>query len=624
MKSIFDYLFSLIKLYAFWLFVFIFWRMAFVILNYSLIHDSGANIAEIIPILWHALELDLSTASYFVTSIFLLQSINYFLKNNFIVTISNYLNYIFIFLYSFLGIGEIGLYPEWKMKVNAKAVEYLSRPAEVIGSNKTWDTIWQTSFLLISAAFLIFIYNKFIKIKLASTEKRSLVLSPFLIVITGGLIFIAMRGGIQEIPISQSESYFSENEVINDISVNSAWNLAYNFINSRKISDVNIFKSYSPALATQICDSLNINSVDTTVIIINQKRPNILFIVLESWSGDLVGALGGKKGITPNFDKIAKEGLLFTNFFSNGNRSQQGLASILGGFPALPITTLTTVPEKMRKTPTITRIFNANNYYTAFYYGGELRYGNIKAYLIHNHFQEILEDDDWDNSIPRGKLGIHDGYMFNLLENKIEEKKQPFFITYFTLSSHSPYDQPMSPKIDWGDTEDDFHNSAYYTDSCIGNFIENAKKTEWYKNTLIVFVADHSHQTYTHRSIAMAEYRKIPLLITGGALKNEYVGKKYNKIGSHIDISKTILHQLHFNADRFYWSKDLFNPYEKHFAYFELNEGFGWVRDDGYLSYNYFDEKFIFNTFNNNDTRDEAYREGSAYLQQVFQEFIDL
>lgn len=622
-KSLLEFLLSLIKLYLFWLFVFVLWRVIFIAINYELLVDSGANIADTFPILWYALELDVSTASYFVGLIFLIQSVGYFSASKIFSLISNVLNYIFILLYSLLAIGEIGLYPEWKMKLNAKALEYLNRPAEVLGSNKTWDTIWQFSIWIIISALLIFIYNKFAKVGTFKTKKNR-ILSPIVILLTAGFIFVGMRGGIQEIPISQSQSYFSENEMLNDISVNSAWNLAYNITKTQRVNDVNIFQSYPPKLAKQICDSLNICKTDTTINIINQQKPNVLFIVLESWSGDLVGALGGKEGITRNFDRLSKDGLLFTNFYANGNRSQQGLAAILGCFPALPITTLTTVPEKMRKTATITRIFNAHDYSSAFYYGGELRYGNIKAYLIHNHFQEIMEDADWSSDIPRGKLGIADGYMFNLLEKKLESKEKPFFVTYFTLSSHSPYDQPMKPQLKWGDSEDDFHNSAYYADSCIGDFMQNAKKTDWYKNTLIVFVADHSHQAYTHRSIASAEYRRIPMLITGGALKDEYRGVEYDKIGSQVDIGKTILHQLKFDADTFYWSKDLFNPYEKHFAYFELNEGFGWIRNDGYLSYDHFNKKFIFNSFKNTEDRDNAYREGAAYLQTIFQEFIDL
>lgn len=599
------------------------WRVVFIVANYNIILDSGASIVDSIPILWYALELDISTASYFVVVLFMMQSVSYISGIEIFSKISNYINYLFILSYSLLGIGEIALYPEWKIKVNAKALEYLNRPAEVIGSNKTWDTIWQFLIWLMISVLLIFVYNKCAKIK-AFENKRSILVAPFIVTLTALAIFIAMRGGIQEIPISQSQSYFSQNEVINDISVNSAWNLAFNIINTQRVNDVNIFQSFPPKIAKNICDSLNICKIDTSINILNQRKPNVLFIVLESWSADIVGVLGGKDGITRNFDELSKQGLLFTNFYSNGNRSQQGLASILGCFPALPITTLTTVPEKMRQTASITHIFNANDYESAFYYGGELRYGNIKAYLMHNNFKEIMEDDDWDSKIPRGKLGIHDGYMFSLLEKKLKSKVNPFFVTYFTLSSHSPYDQPMKNQIDWGDTEDDFHNSAYYTDSCIGVFINKAKLTTWYKNTLIVFVADHSHQTYTHRSIATAEYRRIPMLITGGALKEQFRGVSYYQIASQIDIGKTILNQLKFDADTFYWSKDLFNPYQKHFAYFELNEGFGWILNQGYLSYDHLNKKFMINSFSDAKQKNQAYREGAAYLQTVFQEFIDL
>ncbi len=624
LRSIFAYWFKILKIYFFWLFLFILWRDLFILINHSLIYSSGVNNADLYPILWHALELDFSMASYIMVFVYLFLSIALFIDSKFINKLINSYNYILIVLYSLLGVGEIALYPEWKTKVNAKALEYLTRPAEVMGSNKTGDTIWQLLLWILISVAAIYLY-KYIAGKRAVLQPRSNVFIRYIVIFfTGVGIFIGMRGGIQEIPISLSQSYFSKKDVVNDISVNSGWNLVYNILNTEKINDVNIFKTYPQKEAQSIVKQLHYCKKDTTISIINQAQPNVLFIILESWSGDLVGALGGKKGITPNFDRLSREGLFFTHFYANGNRSQQGLAAILGCFPALPITTLTTQPEKMRKTATITSVFNDHHYSTAFYYGGELRYGNIKAYLIHNGFQTIKEDADWDSSIPRGKLGIHDGYMFTLLAKALEKTKQPFFVDYFTLSSHSPYDQPMKPHIKWNDSEDDFHNSVYYSDSCIGNFMRQAKQSSWYKNTLIVFVADHSHQTYTHRSIATAAYRHIPLLITGGALKNEYKGKTINTIFAQVDIGKTILKQLHFNADTFHWSKDMFNPYEPSFAYFELNEGFGWIRGDGYLSYDHFNKRFIDNTYKNKTLRDKMYKQGAAYLQEVFQEFIDL
>ncbi|RLD45709.1 MAG: hypothetical protein DRI86_05225 [Bacteroidetes bacterium] len=625
MKVFKDYFFDIIRLYIFWILVFLLSRIAFIISNFDLINAEGAKLHDLFPILYYSLELDLSMASYFMLINFILLSIDIFVKTSLFQRITHAIQYVFIFIYLSIVIGEIGLYPEWKMKLNSKALEYLKRPSEILESNKTSDTIWQTLLFIILFIVSLFLYKYLVK-RYMRKYNGAIVkwLSPIIIILTGGLIFVGMRGGLQEIPISQSQSYFSKYNIVNDISVNTGWNLVYNILKTEKISNSNIFISMNQNEADEITKRLHKIEKDTTISILNISKPNIVFLIMESWSADMISSLGGKKGASNNFDELAKQGMLFTHCYSSGNRSQQGLASILGGFPALPITTLTATPEKMRQTETITTRFNDNGYFSAFYYGGSLRYGNIKAYLIHNQFQEIEEEGDIDSSIPRGKLGVHDGYMFEYLLKKIDNAKQPFFINYFTMSSHSPYDQPMKNIIDWGDSEDDFHNSFYYSDSCLGDFMKQAKDKDWYKNTLFVIVADHSHQTYTHRSVETADYRHIPMLFVGGALKKGYINTTYDDVCSQTDIGTTLLKQLKIDADSFYWSKNIMNPYSPKFAYFEINQGFGMIKTDGYVSYDYFANKYNYNTFENDSLRDKTQKEGAAYLQTLFQEFIDL
>jgi phosphoglycerol transferase MdoB-like AlkP superfamily enzyme len=252
-----------------------------------------------------------------------------------------------------------------------------------------------------------------------------------------------------------------------------------------------------------------------------------------------------------------------------------------------------------------------------------LQYGNIKAYLIHNKFNNIKEEADFINKYPKGKLGVHDEFMFNELLEQTNKNTEPFFSILFTLSSHSPYDQPSENIIKWGDSEDAFLNSAYYTDKCIGNFFAKAKKEKWYRNTLFILVADHSHNTYRHWAINQKEYRHIPMLFYGDVLKDEYKGEKYTKICSQTDLTTTLLKQLNLDASAFFWSKNLFNPTIKEFAYFELNEGFGWITPEGYLSYNHFNKMYFQNTYNDS-IKKQKQNEGSAYLQVLFQKFIDL
>src|SRR5210317_57801 len=104
--------------------------------------------------------------------------------------------------------------------------------------------------------------------------------------------------------------------------------------------------------------------------------------------------------------------------------------------------------------------------------------------------------------------------------------KQPFFSVVFTLSSHSPYDQPMEKVLDWGGSENEFINSAYYTDRCLGEYFRKASQQEWYDSTLFIILADHSHNSYRHWDVHSPNYRNIPLLLYGNVLKEENKGQK--------------------------------------------------------------------------------------------------
>ena len=180
----------------------------------------------------------------------------------------------------------------------------------------------------------------------------------------------------------------------------------------------------------------------------------------------------------------------------------------------------------------------------------------------------------------------------------------------------------MEKVLKWGGAENDFINSAYYTDKCLGDFFENARKQPWYSNTVFVIVADHSHNTYRNWGVNSPQYRKIPLLFYGDALKDEYKGKKMTRIASQTELATTILHQLNLPSDQFVWSRDLFNSSYPEFAYYEINVGCGWITPEGHFIYQKTTNKMEECYFPKNS---EALRvkEGKSYLQVLFQDFMD-
>ncbi|HJN05338.1 MAG TPA: LTA synthase family protein, partial [Bacteroidales bacterium] len=335
-------------------------------------------------------------------------------------------------------------------------------------------------------------------------------------------------------------------------------------------------------------------------------------------------SLDGKEGITPQFRKLENEGILFTDFYASGNRSQQAMSAILAGFPSTPITAITHNLDKITQLPSLTKTLEKEGYSSSFYFGGQLMYGGINSFITVNGFDIIKDVSDFDDDLPRGKLGIFDEYILNEQIVELNNEKQPFFSVLFTVSTHSPYDQPMDDVINWAsnDNQNGYLNSAYYTDKCLGEYFENARKQTWYNNTLFILVADHSHNTYKNWPVDSKEYRKIPLLLYGDVIKDEYRGKKINRIGSQTDIASTLLSQFNVEAKDFFWSRNLFNPTTNEFAYYEATDGVGWITPNGYFVYKKTTDNYPELQINP-QLKDSIIMDGKSYLQVVFKQFIE-
>lgn len=611
----------LLRQAIFWLLVFTVNRIIFLIYyNYLLVADN-IGMLETIQVFYYAFKLDLSTISYILVFPFLL---NLFLNknnDNLIRKVNGVYNLMVLIIYQLISLGDLQLYGEWKTKLSAKALVYLKRPAEVFSSATNSGIIISVVILVGLIIIFYFVYKRLVfKVRLKPLNFKNVFAITYILIIPL-VLFYGIRGGFQAIPITSSQSYFSKHDILNITAVNPAYNMIFSIIDYEQIKSQNIFKTIDEDLALEIVSNIHKVEKDTTISILNNEWPNIVIILLESWSADMIESLGGDIGITPEFRKLEKEGLLFTEFYATANRSQQAIASIFSGLPGLPVTTLTDHPEKYPSLPSLVKILNNENYYTSFTFGGKLIYGNMKSYLSDSEFDIIIEQDDLEGDFPVGKLGIHDGYMFDYFENQISEMKQPFFANIFTLSSHSPYDYPGERKFTDFELEGDFVNSVYYTDKTLGDFFKKAKSSKYWDNTLFLIMADHSHNSPKNHAVQSFEYHKIPLLITGGALADEFRGQQNDKLCSNVDITKTLLKQLQLPTEDFFWSKDIFNPYTPEFAYFELNDGFGWKRPYGEevlsIKKNYYYKRKV-----SKDKKKELDLEGRAYLQVWFEEFM--
>jgi len=619
-------IFFLLRLFVFWMIFFALLRIIFILYNQSELYYQDISDIELLGAFYHALVVDMATASYLLAVSLLIVIAGSLWKSRLFNRAHNIYILLMVIIFGLITAGELGIYPEWKTKLSAKALKYLKRPDEVF-----FSISGHLFFSLLGTAVIIAFLGKYsydrLVVRSFEINKSKIQTALISFVVIASLLFVGMRGGFGPIPVSPSAAYFSKKNFLNHTAVNTGFNLAISVIESNKFNYVNPFNYHTLHEARDLTNGLNDYPKDSTVRVLDNSRPNIVVLLMESWSADLIESLGGEPGITPEFNKLEKEGILFTDFYASGGRSQQAIASIIGGFPATPYSTITENPDKYAKLPSLVDALDVEGYHTSFYFGGKLTYGNIRAYLYQNQFDRIIEQSDFDPSLPSGRLGIHDEYLFDRYLDDSRSQREPFFSMLLTLSSHSPYDQPMRNALDWKGAEGDFVNSAYYSDSCLGVFFEEARKTEWYDNTLFIIMADHSHNSYKGHSLESFPYHKVPLLFYGQVLKDPVRGARNPKISQTADVTVTLLNQMAIPSEPFRWGKDLFNPYSPGYAYFELHYAFGWKRPVGEFVYSWdWDYYYQFNidTAASHLDKGQLVDEGKAYLQLLFQEFIDL
>lgn len=562
-----------------WIALFEFSRLAFLI--YNLPDARSFSTGELLQTFLYGLRMDVSMASYIVlpVCIFLLAAVflNAFTHSGL------YKIYTGILLLPVLLIifCDLPVYKVWGSRLDTMPLKYLASPKEAWASVSNLPVFWIGLFFLLSYLLLYKFFLRFIKANINSVKIKSNKLIGFtLLLIFTGLQIVPLRGGLQLAPLNQSGVYFSKYNFINLASINVTWNFMHS-VTQGTASTENPFAYLDSIEARSLTDSLfSMHAGRAQMINLTKTpRPNIIIIVWES--GIEKGTHITKNGheVMPCLNELKKEGIYFSNIYCSGDRTDKGIVAVLSGYPAQPTTSIIKIPTKAAKLPTLPRIYLDKKYNTSFYYGGELEFANMKSYLLESGFQAFVSKDDFEGKDQNSKWGAHDHVVKNKLLADLSDKQGPFFTTWLTLSSHEPFETPVTTVIKGTDDESLFLNSLHYTDSTIYDFVKQCKLKSWWNNTIILITADHGHRLpQTGKQI---DDFKIPLLLLGGALSTK--GIEVNKTGSQTDVAATLLGQTGIQQNPFTWSKDLFGYGVKPWAYFSFNNGFGFVQPDQYF-----------------------------------------
>lgn len=611
--------------FIFWMLNFLFYRLFFAFYQFP-IETKIDGASQFMHALVAGYQLDMAIACMSLLLTTLLVFLFYIFDTNWLRKPIWVWNLICIVIISAISISDAGLFREWNAKINSQALAHFKNPTEVFKTISATQIGLFVSLLSIFSISFYYIFNKKVLPFLSQsnvnhTFKKRLVAGFCGLVVFLFIEVLGIRGGLFGMPINQSVAFFSTNHFANQMAVNPTYNLIQDYSVTEAIPHAEQYQLTTNDEARRIIsEDFLLNDNELPISILNTKRPNLIFIFLESWTSDHVGCLGGIADCTPNFDRMSKEGLLFTKAYSNAYVSDQGIPAVLSGYPSVSRVAIINQTSKIKNMPCISENLKPEGYSTGFMFGGELVYGNLKSYFHTKSFDDVKEVFDFKH--PSGRLGIHDEYMFPELLKKLDESKEPFLQGFFTQSTHMPYD--YTPSDSWSsessNPEKAFAESMHYSDIHLGKFIDQLKSKPYYDNSLIVIVADHSHNSNKQWQPEFPRRHEIPLMLLGGALKSEFRGKKWEKMVSQLDIPKSILSQMGLSSEEYVWSRDIFKPSTPSSAYYVFYGGAGYINQQGYAASHLINLKNIISDAENDLLKNALNNKARSFQQLVYED----
>lgn len=609
---------------GYWLAFFLALRLVFLVFHSA--QTALLSLPALAGIFWHGLGLDLASVAYLSLIPFVLIALSAVGgATRWLTRIVLGFTILATATLSLLAAADLEIFRSWGRRIDASVLIYLAFPREIwaaAGGGSPWLLL--TVFTLLTAGFTFLAWRLLRPRLLALPAVHSAATLPLLF--AAALLVIPGRGGIQQIPINQSSAYFSTEPFANKAALNVGWNFFDSWVRGLDRRD-NPFVAMPADSATALIErDFEAASAPPNAPLLRKQagsRPNLLLIVWESFTARSVASLGGLPGATPEFERLAQSGLLFRRFYAAGDRTEKGLAALLAGAPTVPGASISMVPSKTETLPVLSRRLATAGYSTAFYYGGELGFANLKSFVLHGRFERILGEEDFSGATLTSKWGAHDEVVAERLFADLAGTRQPFFVTWLTQSSHEPFDVPGSVRVPGEDGESRFLNSLAYTDHVIGELLRRMERERWWDSTLVVIVADHSKKL--ERTDAAVPYKSaaawyhIPMLWTGGALAR--TGEVLDALGSQTDLAPTLLGVLGLSGgEQYQFGRDLFGGRPRSWAYYGFDDGFGLVTPSGSLVWENIPNQITSRSGRIGRTELQI---GKAFLQLTYQDYLD-
>ena len=463
--------------------------------------------------------------------------------------------------------------------LDASAIRFLQNFS--ISMEMAWSTypiVWLSLLILTVTATYVYILNKVFKyfsdtLVPMHTRKRKMLLG----LISGLIVIFGLYGKVSYYPLRWSDAFFSTHNFAPTVTMNP---ILY-FLNTLKNQDVSydidkVKKVYPEVAAYLGVTNPNVNTLNFTRTITPEKRfknePNVVIVIMESFSAYKTGVFGNPLNATPHIDNLANKGLYFENFYTPSTGTARSIWTAITSMPDVEDKKTSTRNPLIVNQNTLINAFK--DYEKLYFIGGSASWGNIRGLLSANiPGLQLYEEGSY--SAPRMDVwGISDLHLFEESNSVLKTQSKPFFAIIQTSGNHRPYNIPEDnrgftkkqiSKKDakaYGFQSSDEYNAFRFMDHSVGFFMQQAKKEKYFDNTIFVFFGDHGvngsgkHMTPAQRQLHINALNVPFIIYSPKTLKH----KKYSFAASEVDVLPTLASLAGFSHTNSTLGADLLNP----------------------------------------------------------------
>lgn len=594
------FLIFLIKVYFFNIFLFFLCRLLLYLLALNAWQsDSVLNRNDILHSFLIGIRFDSVVISYILAIPFLVLSISYILRKEKRSTQKISVNFLAVSLgiCLIIQISNIPYFLHFFSPLSTGAFLWLDDPIYSIKMIMQEKSFFIYLFPLVLLLFLEYLFLKkqsLIMIRKTFNadnkipDRTALSISIFICCLA--LLFIGIRGRLTgKTPIQAGTAYFSDNALLNNLGLNPVFTLMRSYIDDRNPLNAKIklmdeeeaLQLAGPFLSIPESEKIIGYPFARKVIPSGDKdKANVVIVIMEAMSKYKLGKWGGPKNLTPNLNMLIRSSLYFDQIYTSGIHTFNGIYSTLFSFPAL----YKQQPMKLlidEAHDGLANILRKENYQTCFFTTHDPEFDNVQGFLLANGFDRIYSQFDYPSEWIQSTNGVADHKMFEYSIkqlNTLAKNGKPFLSVFMTTSDHGPYIIPKG--IDFNPHSSDIKDQIVeYADWSIGNFLNDARKTSWFNNTIFVFIGDHGI-SLGHTYDMPLSFHETPLIFYAPEKFKE--AKTFYEPGGQIDVAPTLLGLLQIPYVNNTPGIDLIKE-QRPFIYFSADDRLGCMDKEHYL-----------------------------------------